>query len=137
MEYLEHLPRRPIRGEAEPYYRQEELVYALANIQRRRQRGQNHHVCGACPELAARHLRRVRVAARNEPFLPFPPNLGGHESPPDPSRTFHDYSSPTDVGAPLPPLQFEVNDVNERIPPAVIDSEMVTGHLPNPNTPVV
>ena len=83
------------------------------------------------------YLEYLPRRPRNEPFLPFPPNLGGHESPPDPSRTFHDYSSPTDVGAPLPPLQFEVNDVNERIPPAVIDSEMVTGHLPNPNTPVV
>ena len=136
-DHVEYLPRRPIRGEAEQYYRQEELVYALANIQRRRQRGQNHHVCAVCPELAARHLRRVGVAARNEPYLPFPPNLGGHESPPDPSRTFLDYSSPTDVGAPLPPLRFEVNGVNERIPLVVIDSEMVTGHLPNPNAPVV
>jgi hypothetical protein len=51
--------------------------------------------------------------------------------------TSTDYLEGTHVGAPLPPLRFEVNGVNERTAPDAIDNEMVTGHLPNPFTPVV
>ena len=51
--------------------------------------------------------------------------------------TSTDYLEGTHVWAPLPLLRFEVDGVNERTEPAVIDNEMVTGHLPNPFSPVV
>ena len=121
----------PIQAENEPNYGQEELVYFPVFIP---PRYKNHLICAIRPELAAWHLTHVPHTSRNEAILPFLPHLNSNELLPDPSHTL-DFADSTDVGAPFPPLLFEVKCEKEHIPRAVNNGTVVTGYFPIPFTP--